>query len=150
MGKKDDIGVGDIRRALGAKRVVKLDARPSQGPLDLLNLREQFLRQLRSTGGRPTNPEWEISRSVRFKAAQWKRLERLADAFGAPGRRISAGQLASALMDQGIQNLARSAGDTITSTGFKMKEPPLVLQGAASLRHKRVPIVDDEKTGADS
>ena len=70
MGKRHDFGPEDIRRTLGAKRAVALDAHPSQGPLDLLDLRERFLRQLRSTGGRPTNPEWEISRSIRFKPAR--------------------------------------------------------------------------------
>jgi hypothetical protein len=44
-------------KALGAQRSFPVDGLPSQGPLDLLQLRDELGRRLRSSGGRSTTPE---------------------------------------------------------------------------------------------
>lgn len=97
----------EIQEALGARRVVKLDRLPSQGPLDLLQLRADLQRRLRSSGGRPTDPDWSIRRVVPFKEGHWRELEELAEACGGEGQNVSPGQLAAVLVESGLRELRR-------------------------------------------
>jgi len=49
-----------IENALGAKRIFPVDRLPSQGPLDLLELRAEVQRRIRPprrAGGRESRPE---------------------------------------------------------------------------------------------
>ena len=99
----------DIARALGAGRVVPLKRLPSQGPLDLLELKTEVQRRLRSTGGRPTDPDWDIRRLVPFHRDDWRGLERLAKLCERGGQRVSPSQLAALLIERGLDSVKKSA-----------------------------------------
>lgn len=85
---------------LGASRVEKLAKRPSGVPLGLLHLRAQVQGRLQSSGGRPTDPSWTLSRQVPFKAETWDRLQRAAEELGTTGRRVGAAQVAAVLLER--------------------------------------------------
>lgn len=102
-----------IRQALGASQVVPLAELPSQGPLDLLQLRSELSRRLRSSGGRPTDPEWSVRRIVPFKNRAWQELERLAAQCGDQGQRVSPSQLAALLIERGLEELRKSQAKAI-------------------------------------
>ncbi|MEE8585825.1 MAG: hypothetical protein V3T83_13340 [Acidobacteriota bacterium] len=97
-----------VRQALGAQRVIAVDDLPSQGPLDLLQLRDDLNRRLRSTGGRPTDPEWSVRRVVPFKREGWRELERLAESCRHHGQKVSPSQLAALLIERGLEDLMKS------------------------------------------
>lgn len=100
----------EIARALGAERVVSLERLPSQGPLDLLELRAEVQRRLRSSGGRPTDPDWNVRRLVPFRREGWQELEHLARVCESEGQRVSPSQLAALLIERGLESLKKSAG----------------------------------------
>ena len=97
-----------IQQALGAERVIPLEGLPSQGPLDLLQLRAELGRRLQSSGGRPTDPDWELRRVIPFKQEGWAELERLAAICRHHGQRVSPSQLAALLIEHGLEALKRS------------------------------------------
>jgi hypothetical protein len=103
-------GVDRVAKALGAERVVALERLPSQGPLDLLELRAEVERRLRSTGGRPTDPDWDIRRLVPFRKEGWNELARLARSCERSGQRVSPSQLAALLIERGLESLKKSVG----------------------------------------
>lgn len=94
-----------IPEALGASRVVEVDRKKIGGPLDLLALREEFNQRLRSSGGRPTDPAWTVSRQVPFKEDSWNRLQDLASEVGASGRRVGPAQVAALLIENGLDEV---------------------------------------------
>ncbi|HEX9735245.1 MAG TPA: hypothetical protein VGG06_25020 [Thermoanaerobaculia bacterium] len=107
MAREKRRSIQEIQEALGARRVVRLDQLPSQGPLDLLQLRAELQRRLRSSGGRPTDPDWSIRRVVPFKEDHWRELEELAAACESGGQNVSPGQLAAVLVETGLRELRR-------------------------------------------
>ena len=108
MGSQHPSDADKIAKALGADRVVSLERLPSQGPLDLLELRADVHRRLRSTGGRPTDPDWDIRRVVPFRRERWQELERLAKLCELEGQRVSPSQLAALLIERGLESLKKS------------------------------------------
>jgi DNA-binding transcriptional MerR regulator len=94
-----------LAEALGAARVVDLKSGPVAGPLDMLALRDQFSARLRSSGGRPTDPSWNVTRQVPFKGDTWTRLQDLASDVGASGRRVGPAQVAAVIIENGLQEL---------------------------------------------
>ena len=94
-----------IAEALGASTIVQVVTQKVGGPLDLLALREEFGRRLRSTGGRPTDPEWTVTRQVPFKDESWSRLQGLANEVGATGRRVGPAQVAALLIENSLEEL---------------------------------------------
>jgi hypothetical protein len=105
MHKDDEEFRSRVGQALGASRVVTLSGLPSGGPLDLLQLRADVARRLKSTGGRPTDPEWDTQRLVPFRGERWKQLERLAEALSTKERKVSPGQLAAILLDRVLEDV---------------------------------------------
>ena len=96
-----------IARALGATPAGPVGPATLSTPLDWLALREEVQTRLRSSGGRPTDPGWEISRCIRFDREHWTLLERLAGALGRNGARVSAGQVAAILLERAIEEASR-------------------------------------------
>lgn len=98
------------RRAesLGASRVVDLGQLRQGGPLDLWALRHEVGQRLRSTGGRPTDPRWTVSRLVPFSGESWERLRLLADDIGRQRPRVGPAQLAAILVERALGDLGRS------------------------------------------
>ena len=107
MASKQDEFEKRVTKALGAQRSFPLDGLPSQGPLDLLQLRAEMGRRLRSSGGRPTDPEWTVRRVIPFKEQGWRDIERLAARCSDEGQKISPSQLAALLIERGLQDLLR-------------------------------------------
>jgi DNA-binding transcriptional MerR regulator len=73
-----------------------------------LALREEFERRLRSTGGRPSDPSWTLTRQVPFKEESWRRLQELAEAVGEGGRRVFPAQLAAVLIENELRGLEQA------------------------------------------
>ncbi|MBI5480326.1 MAG: hypothetical protein HY906_15795 [Deltaproteobacteria bacterium] len=94
-----------MAEALGASRAVPLPGLPSGGPLDLLQLRAEVVGRLRSTGGRPTDPEWDVQRLVPFREERWRQLVELARELSSADRRVSAGQLAAILIERAMNSV---------------------------------------------
>jgi hypothetical protein len=59
-------------------------------------------RELASTGGRPSNPDWTLRRQIPFSAQTWEQLSTLAVAFSDLGARIGPGQLAAFLIEEAV------------------------------------------------
>lgn len=94
-----------LSEGLGAARVVEVGQRKIGGPLDMLSLRQDFNDRLRSSGGRPTDPSWKVSRQVPFKEESWSRLREIANEVGASGRRVGPAQVAALLVENSLEEL---------------------------------------------
>lgn len=106
MMKRIDSQTDRIQRKLGAQHVVSLDGPHDHGPLGLIQLKAELRRRLRSSGGRPSDPEWSIRRLIPFKKDKWTELERQAERCSGQGQRVSPSQLAAVLIERGLQNLS--------------------------------------------
>ena len=89
------------RKALLADSVQKLSVRSAQGPLGLLELEAEVRRRLRSTGGRPTMPEWDIKRPIPLRRTDWEVLTAVGKELG-----ISPAQFAALLIERSLRKLA--------------------------------------------
>jgi hypothetical protein len=118
-----------IAEALGASRVVEVGTRKISGPLDLLALRDEFGRRLRSTGGRPTDPDWTVTRQVPFKDESWARLQGLASRVGATGRRVGPAQVAALLIENSLEEFE---GEQWLEVLEESRLTPLLSQPAAA------------------
>lgn len=105
MAQRTDDTELTVAEALGAGRVVALPGGPSGGPLDLLQLRAEVARRLRSTGGRPTDPSWNVQRLVPFRDARWQELTELARQLSTDERKVSPGQLAAILIERALSGM---------------------------------------------
>ena len=105
MRRNDKKTSSQIAQALGASRAVPLQGVPAGGPLDLLQLRADAARRLRSSGGRPTDPHWDVHRLIPFSDGYWRQLEELAGRLSADGKKVSAGQLAAMLIESALDSL---------------------------------------------
>lgn len=101
--KRDD--KARLAEALGASRVVEVGQKRIGGPLDVLALRKEFNERLQSTGGRPTDPSWKVSRQVPFKEESWSRLQDIANEVGGSGRRVGPAQVAALLVESSLEEL---------------------------------------------
>jgi hypothetical protein len=77
-----------------------------------LELRAHVARRLKSTGGRPTDPEWNVQRLVPFRDERWRQLEELAKHLSTDERSVSPGQLAAILIERALETslLSRIGG----------------------------------------
>jgi len=94
-----------VAEALGATRVVELGPKRVRHPLDMLELRNEFDSRLRSSGGRPTDPAWTVSRQVPFKSDSWSRLKELASEVGREGAKVGPAQVAALLIENSLDQL---------------------------------------------
>jgi hypothetical protein len=94
-----------LKEALGAQDVISLRGLPSQGPLDLLQLRHELAARLRSSGGRPSDPEWDLRRVIPLKQDRWDQLKKLAFDLSGGGREVSASQVAAVLLEKALESL---------------------------------------------
>lgn len=95
----------EIAKALGASRIAEVKARPVQSAVDLLALRADVFGRIRSQGGRPTDPTWEISRQVPFSSETWQHLKLIADEIGRHGRKVAPAQIAALLIERALRKL---------------------------------------------
>ena len=59
-------------------------------------------RQLRSSGGRPTNPAWTVKRQIPFTPRTWDVLKDMAVACGQAGQKLAPAQVAGFLLEDAI------------------------------------------------
>lgn len=121
-----------VQEALGSSRVVELEDGTSRGPLDLLHLGHDLYSRLRSSGGRPTDPAWSFTRQVPFKEETWTALRTLAEALAKSGRKISPAQVAAALLEEAVAELARSTAKPGRTAHFDPEAGPATRRVIAS------------------
>jgi hypothetical protein len=95
----------ELLELTGASRIESLPADLASAS-DLAALRREVLGRLRSTGGRPTDPTWRISRVVPFNPDVWRQLQELSAQLRSAGASASAGQLAAFFVEQGLGGLS--------------------------------------------
>ena len=94
------VSSGEIAKALGASRSAPLKKDRSGGPLEWLQLAQILQERLVSTGGRPSDPDWDTKRLVPFRSRTWKRLTQEAEAISAQGRKVGPAQLAAIMIEE--------------------------------------------------
>jgi len=93
-----------LAHRLGASRVEKLPKAFPKSPLGLLHLQNEIQARLRSSGGRPSDPTWTVSRQVPFKPEVWAGLQSEAERLGQYGPRVGPAQIAAILIEEGLGN----------------------------------------------
>ncbi len=86
-----------VRQALGAEDSVE-GLVEALSPLTLFALREELMRRLQSSGGRPALVGTTRRAKIPLRDEEWQQLEDLASAIASPGFAPSAGQVASVLL----------------------------------------------------
>jgi hypothetical protein len=88
-----------------------------EGPLSVTEVLATYswfkdrLTALKSSGGRPTNPNWTIKRQIPLTPELWEKLKELASTCAKQGGvRVGPGQLASFLLEDAV--VAVVAGDS--------------------------------------
>ena len=102
MAKKMD----RVGKALRATRQLTLKTKAA-GPLNLRQLRQEIDARLSSRGGRPSDPEWKLRRSIPFKEDSWNFLREKGKEVGA-----DPGQLAAILLEREIESLKKEKPET--------------------------------------
>lgn len=98
-------------QALGATSVLDVPEESLANPSSLALLARHAAERLRSSGGRPTDPDWTLVRQVPFTEENWGRLGILADEISAHGRRVAPAQLAAMLVEDGLDRLRPDGSD---------------------------------------
>jgi hypothetical protein len=101
----------EVAEALGASRSFPVSTRPTV-PFGILQLQAELSEQLRlpsgAKAGRPSDPDWTIRRLVGFRPETWQALAEIAAQASTPRRRVSPGQVAARLIEDGIAQLRAS------------------------------------------
>lgn len=90
---------------LGSSSQTAAWKRPAQWAEELDDLAAGLAERLVSSGGRPTDPRWTVSRRVPFAAETWEALQRIADTLDAGGRSVAPAQLAATLVEERIAQI---------------------------------------------
>jgi hypothetical protein len=100
----------EIRKALGAKAPVPVRTE-AHGPFGVMQLQAELAEQLRphARAGRPSDPAWTVRRLVGFRTETWEALAQIAAQASTPRRRVSPGQVAARLIEDGIKRLRTTA-----------------------------------------
>lgn len=101
----------EMAEALGASHTFPVETRPTL-PFGVLQLQLELAERLRAPeggrAGRPSDPGWTIRRLVGIRPATWRALADIAEQASTPQRRVSPGQVAARLIEDGV---ARLGGD---------------------------------------
>jgi hypothetical protein len=89
----------EIARALGAGHIERLTA-GGGSPHGLHAIRADIARRLLSTGGRPSLAGTTKRQKIPFTPEDWTTLNRIAEELSEPNHRITAGQVASAIVHE--------------------------------------------------
>src|SRR6266446_1619753 len=85
-------------------------------PITLLAVREELVRRLQSSGGRPALAGTTRRAKVPLGDKAWLALEELAAAISAPGFAPSAGQVASVLLTLSVHSVASHVAKSAPSS----------------------------------
>jgi hypothetical protein len=101
--------IAEIAGALGAK-VVPGGGPVSPTPPEISTLVDRFNQRLRSSGGRPTDPDWTVSRRIPFKPETWDALRTASRHLSKKtGRSVSPAQLTATLIEDRLEQLQITA-----------------------------------------
>src|SRR5205807_8217595 len=101
------VGPDAVAKALGAEAVPREDVHGA--PISLHALRRQLEIRVRSTGGRPSLEGATKIQKIPLKPEDWSRLEELADELSRQGVSATAGQVASVMLHNQLEQIAPSA-----------------------------------------
>lgn len=102
---------GDVEAALGAEvSGGRLEA--ALAPVTLFAVREELVRRLQSTGGRPALAGTSRRAKIPLGDEDWLELEELAAAISSPGFAPSAGQVASVLLTLSVRAVTSSVSNS--------------------------------------
>lgn len=90
-----------VAQALGAVPADAVEV-STQGPASLLALRQEILRRLVSSGGRPGLAGTNRRQKIPLDDSDWRELERIAATLRAHDIRATAGQVASILLHRAL------------------------------------------------
>jgi hypothetical protein len=103
----------EIATALGAEPI-DIKVGDSSSPLSLMQLQQELLQRLQSSGGRPALTDTSSRKKIPLSDRQWTKLEEIAAAAAAPGFSPSAGQVASILLAHALQSLPGAGLENMT------------------------------------
>jgi len=86
-------------------------------PNDLQHLASQLANRLRSSGGRPGLQGAQRRPKIPLTPEDWSSLEIIAKQMSRPGRRVSPGQVASALLHERLLRVAHARADAQGKVG---------------------------------
>lgn len=96
----------EIKKGLGAEPVARVP--PGGSPMSAYALRQDLFRRLRSTGGRPGLDGTDMKPKVPMRQSRWRKLEKLARQVEDVGFHPTPAQLASVILDAGIEQFDRA------------------------------------------
>lgn len=94
-----------VQQALGAEDATERLAE-TLSPVTLFALRQELMRRLQSSGGRPALVGTTRRAKIPLRDEEWQQLEELASAIASPGFAPSAGQVASVLLRLSLDAVA--------------------------------------------
>jgi hypothetical protein len=99
------IPVADVVTALGARPVgLRLD--DDSAPIALLTIRDELMRRLRTTGGRPALAGDGTRPRVQVSAEDWRIMTEIADRMAVGRHKASPAQVAGVLIHLALQSIA--------------------------------------------
>jgi len=101
-----------VAEALGAEPT-DLKAGSGGNPLSLFVVRQELMRRLQSTGGRPSLVGATSRKKIPLNDSQWSLLEKVASAVASPSFAPSAGQIASVLLTLSLQSIHVDSGQEL-------------------------------------
>jgi hypothetical protein len=96
----------EIEKGLGAERAGNVP--PGGSPISAYAVRQELFCRLRSTGGRPALAGMDVKPKIPMRQSQWKKLEDLARRVQSDSFHPSPAQLASVILDAGIDEFERA------------------------------------------
>jgi hypothetical protein len=111
----------EVEKGLGAERVASV---PSGGsPISAYDLRQVLFRRLRSTGGRPALDGTDMKPKIPMTRSRWQKLERLAELVKGDNFHPTPTQLASVILDTGIDQIEKALDPAAAETEPAAAEP---------------------------
>ena len=104
----------EVEKGLGAERAAVIP--PGGSPISAYALRQELLHRLRSTGGRPSLDGTDIKPKIPMRRSRWRKLERLAELVKSDNFHPTPAQLASVILDAGIDQLEEALHPAASDT----------------------------------
>jgi hypothetical protein len=101
---EDDAAIAEALGSSGAIDIGHVDLTPG----GLVQLAVDFNQRLRSSGGRPTDPSWTVSRRIPFSSDTWEALNVIANKLSSDDRKISPAQVAARLVERSVETGAEA------------------------------------------
>ncbi len=107
----DRLEPDEIGKELGADQVG--ESTSGANPVAFYALREHLVSELVSTGGRPGRRQVTRRRKIPLTEEEWNKLKEVAEVMKTVGVNAAPGQVAGALLRQGIEQLDRERDESV-------------------------------------